>query len=91
MDSIQRANCDRCMHGMALNWSGLIPMASGAQPAPLFQPQKHVQSQTHCLLASGRDRGPLTPGMFLSVLCCLTMAVGLLYQRLIEPHLEWIC
>ena len=26
-----------------------------------------------------------------SVLCCLTMAVGSLYQRLIGPHLEWIC
>ena len=31
------------------------------------------------------------PGVFLSVLRCLTTAVGLLYQRLIEPHLEWIC
>ena len=75
---------------MALNWSGLTPMARGAQPAPLFQPQRHVQSQTHCLLASGWDRGPLTAGMLLSVLCCLTTAVGSLYQRLIEAHLEWI-
>ena len=79
------------MQGMALNWSGLIPMARGAQPAPLFQPHRHVQSPTHCLLASGRARGPLTPEGSLSVLCCLTMAVGSLYQRLIEPHLEWIC
>ena len=76
---------------MALNWSGLMPMARGALPAPLFQPQRHGQSQTHCLLASGRDRVPLTPGVFLSLLCCLTTAVGSLYQRLIEQHLEWIC
>ena len=51
---------------MVLNWSGLMPMARSAQPDPLFSPRRHMQSRTHCLLGSRRERGPLTHGMSLS-------------------------
>ena len=64
--------------------------------AHLTKSNRHVAGRGTCshrhiaCRASGRDRGPLTPRVFLSVLCYLTMAVGSLYQRLIGPHLELI-
>ena len=55
-------------------------------------PATEARAVTDTLLAGIREgQGTIDSGVFLSVLCCLTTAVGSLYQRLIEPHLEWIC
>ena len=57
---------------------------------PFLATEAH--SVTDTLLAGIREgQGTIDPRGVLELLCCLTTAVGSLYQRLIEPHLEWIC
>ena len=75
---------------MALNWSGLIPMATGAQSAPF--PAKEARAVTDTLLAGIREgQGTIDPQGVLECAVLLDHGRWLALQRLIEPHLEWIC